>query len=98
MLNNFLCNSSGVLSEHENIVLAESLVDEEDNFYDLTLKQALDEITQGEEVVFGRYQVDGSRMRLIQFAAWTKTKVIFIDRGMCASDVLLGWFERNPPE
>lgn len=100
---------------HHDIILAESLVDKNDNFYDLTLQQALNEILaiDQEALEYCEYQIDRlsdedyakrsefytdpQRESLRQFQGWTKTKVIFMYRGMNAHDTLLDYVNRNPP-
>lgn len=84
---------------HYGIILADSLMDNDGNFYDLTFKQALDELVENESYVC-TYQVDLQKAlaacRLVSFMAWTKSKVIFNQSGPFTHDCLLDHVPRNP--
>lgn len=96
---------------HYDIILAESLVDAQGNFYDLTLKQALDEhikdegyvcdyqvtrLTEEALVDLALHQTVTSKYQLQYFTAWTKTKVIFNQTGPFTRDSLLDCVSRHP--
>lgn len=95
-----LINVKGTLDPaHYDIILAESLINEKGDFYDLTLKQALDELVKDEGYVCD-YQVDLQKSleacTLKYFMAWTKTKVIFNQTGPFTRDSLLDSVPRHP--
>lgn len=87
---------------HYDIVLAESLVDREGNFYDLTFQQSLNEILaiNQEGLDYCEYYVDLQKSlqacALRSFIGWTKTKVIFLNQGLMVRDALLDHVPRNP--
>lgn len=80
-----------------DIVLARDLCSEDEDFYSLTLKTALDEILQEEYLEACQYSVgfmEGER-KLLSFIGWTKTKVIFALNGLFYEDSLLSSVPRN---
>lgn len=85
---------------HFDIILASGLMDKNCNFYNLTFKQALDEILLGEELESCTYKIDmrktNEETTLEQFIGWTKTKVLFLNEGLFVQDRLLGHVPRNP--
>lgn len=107
-----LINVKGALDPaHYGIILAESLVDKHGDFYDLTLKQALDELTGSEGYVcdyqvemltdeetaqIASHQAIYKNFQLKYFTGWTKTKVIFNQNGPFTRDSLLDAVPRNP--
>lgn len=83
-----------------DVILASDLMDDDGNFYTITLKQALDEILSGEQLVECQYclGIDNGEKKLLDFIGWTTNKVIFNVRGMFYEDSLLSWVPRNPSE
>lgn len=98
-----LINVKGSIDpDHYDIVLAESLVNEKGDFYDLTFKQNFDELV-GNEPYVANYQVrqlnggtHTNRYVITKFLAWTKTKVIYLDDSIFSMDKLLNSLPRNP--
>ena len=86
---------------HENIILAESLVNEKGDFYDFTFKQAIDEIVRDEQLIDCRYEVELHKSleecKLLSFVGWTASKLILLNRGIFVHDSLLDYVVRNPP-
>lgn len=86
---------------HYDLVLAESLVNKDGDFYNLTLKQNLDELLAGEQLLWCEYEIDLQKSfdacKLLSFVGWTKTKVIFNQGGPFTSDAILDSLPRNPP-
>lgn len=82
-----------------DIVLCESLINNSGDFYDLTLKDALEEQTRGKPILYCEYGVEynsGART-LHNFLAWTEDRVIFNIVGIGVEDTLLDSVLRNPP-
>ena len=88
---------------HYGIVLASDLINEDGDFYSLTLKQAFDELAKDSSYVCA-YQV-ARQMNcgkwtdsycLTYFTAWTKDLVIFNQDGPFVQDKLLISVPRNP--
>lgn len=80
-----------------DIILASDLCSEQEDFYSITFKTALDEILQEEYLEACEYSVGivkGDR-KLINFTGWTKTKVIFSLNGLFFDDSLLSSVPRN---
>jgi len=97
-----LINVTGKVDpSHDDIVLATGLWDQTSKeFYDITLRSALDEILMGEDIEVAIYEVDLQKSiddtKLTKFTAWTKTKVIFLMQGIGYTDSLLEYVPRNP--
>lgn len=85
-----------------DIVLSESLMDKDDNFYDLTFGQALEEQTQGKPLLYCEYMINNTKSadarKLCSFLGWTEDRVIFSVIGIGVPDTLLDSVPRNPPE
>lgn len=103
-----LINVKGQIDpSHFDIVLAESLVDRNGDFYDLTLKKNFDELVKDEAYV-ADYQVEIDYIpasenwferhikRITYFTAWTKSSIIYCDDGPFTQDRLLRSLPRNP--
>jgi len=82
-----------------DIILSESLVDEDDNFYDLTLGKALQEECRKKPLLYCEYMLDmrGPGKKLCSFIGWTEDRVIFNVVGIGTPDTLLDSVPRNPP-
>lgn len=81
-----------------DIILASDLMDDDGDFYTITLKSSLDEILGNEKLIECQYclQITNEDKKLLDFVGWTETKVIFNVRGMFYEDCLLSWVPRNP--
>ena len=84
---------------HRDIILAEDLMNENNEFYNLTLGKALSEILGKETLECCDYTVNISQdgpKRVTKFYGWTKTKVIFLNQGLFVHDAILDSVPRNP--
>lgn len=85
--------------DHNEIVLAKDLINQYNNFYDLTLEQAIKELIGYEIIEYVDYTVDLGMFtedrKIVKFIGWTKTKVIFLSKGPFTHDALLEWVPRN---
>lgn len=89
------------LDEHDyDIILAEDLVDHYGDFYDLTLKKAVDRQTRGKHLIWCKYilNMSGPSKRLCEFLGYTEDRVIFHVLGIGGVYTLLDSLPRNPPE
>jgi len=91
-------------AEDLDIVLCDSLIDENDDFYDLTFKMSLDEHLDNEELIWCQYKVssyereDGEVVRELRwFLGYTNNRVIYNIKGIGVMDTLLESLPRNPP-
>jgi len=81
------------------MVLGEDFLDEDGNFYNLSFGQALEEESEGEELLWCRYLIETSPSGdvLLEFLGYTENKVIFNMVGMGIAETLLDSIPRHPP-
>ncbi len=81
------------------IILSESLIDENGDFYDLTLEQAIKEQCRNKPLLYCEYMLDmqGPGKKLCSFVGWTEDRVVFNVVGIGTPDTLLDSVPRNPP-
>jgi hypothetical protein len=86
--------------EDLDIVLCADLIDDQGNWYDHTLEQALEEQTKGKPLLYCEYMVElnSSVKTLSNFIGWTEDRVVFSIIGIGVRDTLLDSVLRNPPE
>lgn len=85
--------------EDFNIILVEDLFDDKQNWYDLTLKSAVDEQTRGKPLISCEYSflTDEYGDRILKtFLAYTEDRVIFMLLGIGLKDTLLYSVKRFP--
>lgn len=82
-----------------DIILTEDLYDETEGWYNLSLKESLEEICIIKDIVYVEYTVDieafSKTKKIISFKAWTEDKIIFLiydDFGSTLDNI-----DRNPP-
>lgn len=89
------------LDSHDlELILTEDLVDENGDFYNLTLGKALKEESRNKPLLYCEYMLDmkGPSKKLCSFIGWTEDRVIFNVVGIGTPDTLLDSVPRNPPD